>query len=81
MPAISDRKSLLQNLQDSPENQRILQISQQIEQQTRISALAQNINANLGYGGLMGNFQDYLLKGDDVSLQNLIARWRRFTST
>lgn len=67
--AISDRKSLLQNLQDSPENQRILQISQQIEQQTRISALAQNINANLGYGGLMGSFQDYLLKGDNVSLQ------------
>lgn len=71
--SISDRRSLLQNLQDSPENQRILQISKQIEQQTRISALAQNINAFLGYGGLMGSFQDYLLKGDEISLQKFNA--------
>ncbi|WP_413473500.1 EAL domain-containing protein [Shewanella baltica] len=66
--AIPERKSLLQHLQDSPENQHILQFSQQIEQQARISALAQNINAYLGYGGLTGSFQDYLLKGDRVSL-------------
>ncbi|MFB2687192.1 EAL domain-containing protein [Shewanella mangrovisoli] len=67
--SISDRQSLIRKVQTSPENLRILKISQQIEQQIRVSTLVQNINAHLGYGGLIDSFQDYLIKGDAASLE------------
>lgn len=66
--SISDRQSLIRQVQASPESLRILNISQQIEQQIRVSTLVQNINAHLGYGGLIDSYQDYLLRGDATSL-------------
>ncbi|WP_297896062.1 EAL domain-containing protein [Shewanella sp.] len=66
--SISDRQSLIRQIQASPENLQILNINQQIEQQIRVSTLVQNINAHLGYGGLIDSYQNYLLKGDANSL-------------
>ncbi|MCL1090207.1 EAL domain-containing protein [Shewanella profunda] len=67
--SISAKQSLIHQVQTSPESLQILKISQQIEQQLRISALAQNINTHLGYGGLIDSFQDYLLTGNDAARQ------------
>ncbi|MEL4390426.1 EAL domain-containing protein [Shewanella xiamenensis] len=67
--SISDRHSLIRQIQTSPESLRILKISQQIEQQIHISTLVQSINANLGYDGLIDSFQDYLLTGSLISLE------------
>ena len=67
--SISDRHSLIRQIQASPESLRILKISQQIEQQIHISTLVQSINAHLGYDGLIDSFQDYLLTGSLISLE------------
>ncbi|QDZ89126.1 EAL domain-containing protein [Shewanella decolorationis] len=67
--SISDRHTLIRQIQSSQESLRILKISQQIEQQIHVSTLVQSINTHLGYGGLIDSFQDYLLTGSDASLQ------------
>ncbi|UXK08479.1 EAL domain-containing protein [Shewanella putrefaciens] len=71
--SISTKQSLIHQVQTSPESLQILKISQQIEQQLRISTLAKTINAHLGYGGLIDSFQDYRLTGTDAAQQKFNA--------
>lgn len=65
---ISDKQSLIHEIQASPESLQIVDINQRIEQQIRIFTLVQNINAHLGYSGLIDSYQDYLLKGNSSAL-------------
>ncbi|MGL4613449.1 MAG: EAL domain-containing protein [Shewanella sp.] len=66
--AISDKKSLIRQVQSSIESLQILQISQQVEQQLRISALAQGIKIDLGYSGLIHSFHNYLQQASPLNL-------------
>ncbi|MGL4836321.1 MAG: EAL domain-containing protein [Shewanella sp.] len=68
--AISDKQSLIRQIPSSLESLQIAQISQQVERQLRISALAQEIKIDLGYSGLIHSFQHYLQHTSPQSLNS-----------
>ena len=85
--AINENKGLIKDLLTSKSNLDYLLIRQHIKSQIEVVEQAQDMSVSMGYGGLIHDFKNYLLRGDKQYLdsfnQNLkqinvqLARFRQ----
>ncbi|BDM62630.1 diguanylate cyclase [Shewanella sp. NFH-SH190041] len=67
---ITPHQQLFSEQQNDAANRQVIAIRRQLQEQLTISSLAYQIAYHLGYGGLIHDFKNYLLQGQDYYKQD-----------